>query len=911
MLIGATSRQTPEQTTYRRAASLAAAFCLLCASAVAVASGPARAAGQPGTPRTADLPRVTADSRAGRLLSEMTLDEKLTLLEGAQETAATNQYQAGYLPGIPRLGIPSLRLSDGPPGVATRQPSTGMTATMGVAATFSQRDAWRNGVVIGRDARALGQDVVLEPFVNIDRDPAWARAFNTFGEDPLLSGQTAAGEIEGIQSQGTMAQVKHYIAYDGGNNVVVDEQTLHEIYLQPFEDAIDAGVASIMCSYNTINTVAVTPAGPGTQGPYACGNASTLTGILRGELGFTGFVTSDWGANKATDFINAGLDMEMPGTGFGGVLPQYFSKTALKAAIAAGTVQISTIDRAVGHILAEMDRFGLLSGHSKHNVTPEPTGADERVVRQTAQDAATLLKNDGALPLDRGDLGSLALIGPGAGQTIAVGQAGENASGIVSRQTGTYQVLRSEFPSAHLTYAVGDDMTGTPVPAAALSHSGQPGLLRANTGDGSTAVVAQLDNTASNGQALPAGSAWTWTGDLTVPAAGTYWINLGLLGAGGSISLDGKTIARTGFINGTAPRYGVLRPGDNSVLPTTDGLDNLRTQLALTAGAHSLSVTVAADVSGGPVQARLNWVTPAQQQANHDAAVAAARHAKTAVVFAWSTGSLATPLPEAQDQLIADVAAVNPDTIVVLNTSDPVAMPWLGSARAVLEMWYPGDTGGYATADVLLGRADPAGRLPFTWPAALGQGVANQPATHPERTSNGVDANGNYCPNPGPGGPFGAQCTTTYTEGIYVGYRWYDQQHETPLFPFGYGLSYTRFAYSGLTWSAAADGGLDVRFRVANTGGATGDEVPQIYLGAPTSPPSGIAFADRALAGYARVTLRPGQSTLVTVHVPLRQLQYWHAARGTWTTATGDRPLYVGTSERATELTTTVTIGGR
>jgi beta-glucosidase len=910
--MGATSRQTRKQTASRRAASLAAAFCLLCTSAVAVASGAARAAaGQPGTPaRAADLSRVTGDGRVDRLLDEMTLDEKLTLLEGAQEAAATNQYQAGYLPGIPRLGIPSLRLSDGPPGVATRQPSTGMTATMGVAATFSQRDAWRNGVVIGRDARALGQDVVLEPFVNIDRDPTWGRAFNTFGEDPLLSGQTAAGEIEGIQSQGTMAQVKHYIAYDGGNNVVVDEQTLHEIYLQPFEDAIDAGVASIMCSYNTINLVTVTPAGPGSQGPYACGNASTLTGILRGELGFKGFVTSDWGANKATDFINAGLDMEMPGTGFGGVLPQYFSKTALKAAITAGTVQISTVDRAVGHILYEMDRFGLLSGNSKHNVTPEPTGADERVVQQTAQDAATLLKNDGALPLDRGDLGSLALIGPGAGQTIAVGQAGENASGIVSRQTGTYQVLRSQLPSAHLTYAVGDDMTGTPIPAAALSHNGQPGLLRANTADGSTAVVAQLDNTTSNGQALPAGSAWTWTGDLTVPAAGTYWINLGLLGTGGSISLDGKTIARTGFINGTAPRYGVLRPGDNSVLPTTDGLDNLRSQLTLTAGAHSLSVTVAADVSGDPVQARLNWVTPAQQQANHDAAVAAARHAKTAVVFAWSTGSLATPLPEAQDQLIADVAAVNPDTIVVLNTSDPVAMPWLGSVRAVLEMWYPGDTGGYATADVLLGRANPAGRLPFTWPAALGQGVANQPTTHPERTSNGVDANGNYCPNPGPGGPFGAQCTTTYTEGIYVGYRWYDQQRQTPLFPFGYGLSYTRFAYSALTWSAA-DGGLDARFRVTNTGGVTGDEVPQVYLGSPTSPPSGVAFADRALAGYARVTLRPGQSTLVTVHVPLRQLQYWNTARGAWTTATGARPLYVGTNERAAVLTTTVTIGGR
>jgi beta-glucosidase len=562
-----------------------------------------------------------------------------------------------------------------------------------------------------------------------------------------------------------------------------------------------------------------------------------------------------------------------------------------------------------------MDRFGLLSGHSKHNVTPEPVNADEQVVQQTAQDAATLLKNDaGALPLSHADLSHLALIGPGAGQTIAVGQAGENAAGIVSRQTGTYQVLQQALrhdPAEHLTYAAGGDMTGTPVPASALTHNGQPGLLRTNNGDGSASVAAQLDNTRSNGQALAAGSSWTWTGDLNVPVAGSYWINLGLLGAGGSISLDGTQIARTGFINGTAPRYGVLRPGDNNVLPTTDGLDNLRTQLNLSAGAHTLTVTIAADVSGDPVQARLSWVTPAQQQASTDAAVAAARHAKTAVVFAWSTGSLDTPLPDGQDQLIADVAAANPHTIVVLNTSDPVAMPWLSKVKAVLEMWYPGDTGGYATANVLLGQTDPAGRLPFTWPAALDQGVANQQATHPERTSNGVDANGKYCPNPGPGGPFGASCTTTYTEGIYVGYRWYDQQHETPLYPFGYGLSYTSFEYSGLTTRPASNGGLDVSFTVTNTGTVAGDDVPQVYLGAPASPPAGVAFASKALAAYSRITLGPGQSKQVFLHVPLRQLQYWDTAANSWRTATGQRPVYVADNERSVKLTGTVTVGGR
>ena len=239
-------------------------------------------------------------------------------------------------------------------------------------------------------------------------------------------------------------------------------------------------------------------------------------------------------------------------------------------------------------------------------------------------------------------------------------------------------------------------------------------------------MAAQLDNTRSNGQALAAGSSYTWTGDLNVPVAGSYWINLGLLGAGGSISMDGKQIAATGFINGTAPRYGVLRPGDNSVLPTTDGLDNLRTQLNLSAGQHTLTVAISADVSGDPVQARLNWVTPAQR---HRPAPTPPWPPPSRPRRRWCSpgvpGALDTPLPDGQDQLIEDVAAVNPDTIVVLNTSDPVAMPWLGQVKGVLEMWYPGDTGGYATANVLLGHTDPAGRLPFTWPAALDQGVAN------------------------------------------------------------------------------------------------------------------------------------------------------------------------------------------
>ena len=214
----------------------------------------------------------------------MTLEEKLTLIHDGREDPATYQGQAGYIGGVPRLGIPGLRMADGPPGVLTRQPSQAPTATMGVAATFNVELARQNGAVIGREARALGIDVTLQPYINIDRDLTFKRAYNTFGEDSLLTSRIGAAEIEGIQSQQVMAMAKHFIGYDtAATDVWIDEQTLHEVYLPPFEAAIGAGVAAIMVLYNHVN------------GPYACGNDYTLTGILRRELGFKGFVTSDWG----------------------------------------------------------------------------------------------------------------------------------------------------------------------------------------------------------------------------------------------------------------------------------------------------------------------------------------------------------------------------------------------------------------------------------------------------------------------------------------------------------------------------------------------------------------------------------------------------------------------------------------
>ena len=856
------------------------------------------------------VPVVTGDQRVDKLLSEMTLAEKITMIHGAIEPAATFQGQAGYVAGIPRLHIPSLRLADGPPGVLTRVPSVAPTSTMGLAATFSTEDAKQNGVVIAHEARSHGIDVVLQPFINIDRDIAYSRGYNTFGEDPFLTGQVGAAEIRGVQGQHIMAQAKHYVGYDtNGTNVFIDQQTLHEIYVAPFAAASAAAVSSIMCSYNQVN------------GKYACGNPDTLKTILKGEVGFKGFVTSDWGATHATDFINDGLDMEMPGPILPGQIsyfvpgipaeppshkaasvdalrnalpeeptgkpwrsePERWPTTTLMDEVKSGVVSEDTITRAAGRVLYQMDRFGLLDGKSKHDITSSDVDANAKIIQKTSEDSAVLLKNeDHILPLTKSDLQSLAMIGPGAAQTVAVGLAGEKAVGLPGREIGAVEAIRKLIGDAHITYAVENDMTGTAVPAEFLSHDGKPGLERATSGRNPSRIDSQINFTLSNGKALPANTTAAWTGTLTVPSSGSYRLNLQVLGCWSDLRVDGKRIATNGkmWIHGD-----ITQAGQDNVLPTTDGLDNLRTALNLTAGPHKLAVDVRPDTSNNPVQVRLSWVTPQQQKANHDQAIEAARKAKTAIVFVWRRDSPLFALPGDQDKLVTEIAAVNPNTIVVMNVSQPIAMPWLDKVKGVLQMWWTGDEGGWATANVLLGRTDPAGRLPFTWPRKLTDEPAEDPA-HPERTEQGVDGK------------------TTFSEGIFIGYRWFDENKIEPLFPFGFGLSYTKFSYSGLKVGHAADGGLDVSFTVKNTGSVAGDEVPQIYLGEPERKPENAQFAVRALCGFDRVHLDAGESQQVNVHVPLRSLQYWSTASNRWATVPGQRKVYVGTSSRDLRLNT-------
>jgi beta-glucosidase len=842
--------------------------------------------------------QTVGQAKIDALVASMTLDEKLSMLYGTQDPKSYGE--AGYLAGVPRLGIPALRLTDGPAGIRTAQPATALPAPVALASTFSPELAKQYGQILGRDARARYQNVLLAPMVNIVRVPQGGRNFETLGEDPLLAGSLVAPEIEGVQGEGVVATVKHY-AFNNQENARMsvsadlDEATMHEIYLPGFEAAVRAGVGSVMASYNKIN------------GTYAAESPFILTDILRGEFGFKGFVMSDWGAtHSAVPALRAGMEMEMPSG-------RNYSR--LEEAVKSGELNMPVVDEAVRRVLWAMDSVGLLSGAAAARPVPEiPTSTP--AARDIAIAGAVLLKNQGSvLPLGREDVASLAVIGPTA-KLVLVGGGGSASVRPMHSESPLDVLQRRVGAATRIAYAKGYDVDGEVVP---------PDVLRPN------ATLSFLDK-----DALPPGSTLTWTGSVVAPTTGDYVFHVQTSGGRGSLSFTAQTTtggqrggggagagggrgaaagagrgagapggppAGGGFPGMGAP--GGAAPGGlpggammggfggSALLPTADGLSNSSTPIRLTAGQTvPLTVTVSAGGRGaaGPVQARLAWMSPALQQARIDEAVRAAKAARVAVVFAYDEGTegrdrASLSLPGYQDALIEAVAAVNPRTVVVLNNGAPILMPWVDKVAAILQMWYPGQEGADATIAILLGEASPGGRLPVTFPRR----AEDAPTFPPERYP-GVNGKGDY------------------SEGIFVGYRWYDKEQIEPLFPFGHGLSYTTFAYSRLSVRRASGraGGYDVRFTIKNTGTREGTDVPQVYLGPPANAPAPMAV--KKLVGFERVSLAPGQSRQVTVHVDAWGLSYWSTADHEWKVASGRRTFMLGSSSRNITLKTEVTV---
>ncbi|MFD3376987.1 MULTISPECIES: beta-glucosidase [unclassified Streptomyces] len=794
------------------------------ATAVALAA----TAGPPSLAHAAAARRQpAAGPRVEGLLTKLTLDEKLSLLHGATDPKALGQ--AGYVPGVERLGIPPLRLADGPAGVRVKQHATALPAPVLLAAAFDPGLARRYGQVIGREGRALGQDVLLSPMVNLIRTPYAGRNFETFSEDPLLSADLVAEEIKGIQSEGLIATVKHYAMNNQEKDrdsidVRVDEQTLNEVELRAFEAAVGAGARAVMGAYNKVN------------GTYACESKELLTGILRDRWGFEGWVMTDWHAAHSTvASLTAGLDMEMPNG-------KYFG-AALKTAVQNGSVSQEYVDRAVRRILTTMDDFGMLDGSAPPRPARNPS-AGAAVALEVAKAGATLLRNrNGTLPLTGETARSIAVVGPTGSLPFVSG--GGSAHVVPDHADSPLDAIKSRAgQGAQVSYALGEDLFGKPLPEDALAEGIDP-----------------------EGQQVGAGKTWTYKGTLTVEDDDEWTFAVHYSGTRPKVLLDGVDLFPVA--TGLAEYF-----AGGLVSAAPDGLAVRRRTLGLTAGEHRVEITAKGGAQGQTF--RLRHVTGATRAQDVAEAVKAARAAESVVLFAYEDATenqdrTTLALPGHQVGLIEAVTAVNPRTTVVLNTSSSTSMPWLERTAAVLQMYYPGQEGAAATAAVLFGDCDPGGRLTQTFPVD----DDHHPVAGDTRRYPGVNG------------------VEEYSEGVHVGHRWYDAENVRPLFPFGHGLSYTSFVYEDLGVERTGDG-LEVVFTVRNTGRRDGVDIPQVYVG--PSPDLRIDRAERVLGGYQRLALKAGESRRVTVRVDERTLSSWHAERHGWVLGTGTRTVWVGAS---------------
>lgn len=622
--------------------------------------------------------------------------------------------------------------------------------------------------------------------------------------------------------------------------------------------------------------------------------------------------------------------------------------------VANGSVPLSVFNQGLAMMLYQEQRFGMLgcdqtpvaasctnpggingdrSGKAllptgpAHGATPTADlgtkNGDAAVVEKESEEGAVLLKNDsGTLPITESDLRSGILVtGPGAEYTIA-DPTGEASVGFADRDaiSPLEQLQQFTGDSGVFTYVPANAPSGEPVPSSALSDSSTSvtGHLDRTTGPGSPTADSSIDFTtvSGNGQLTPGD--YTWTGYVYVPATDTYTFRFQFSGAvpasDVTFSLDGAAqklaVAADVYGTGVTGAHSAALPGSPTDTGYTEaGLTNMATTASSLTGGTYHQVTITFDnATSGPASFRFAYSRVAGDIAD---AAAAAAGKSLAVVFLNDNGATTTipnpygtspatisapeSLTPANTQLVEAVAAANPNTVVVLNTTNPVLMPWIGSVKSVLEMWFSGEEGGTSTARLLLGLADPGGHTDMTWPANATDTIWGYNETVPLSPG---DTTGSHLERLN-GGPNG---TTDETEGIYNGYRFFDKEGVTPLFPFGWGLSYTSFRYSNLNLSRTSDGGLDVSVRVTNTGQDKGSAVPQVYLGAPSVQPAGIQFAVRQISAFDRVTLWPGESTWVTMHVPLRQLQYWSSATQQWITASGSRTVYVGDADSLSSL---------
>lgn len=799
-------------------------------------------------------PPADVEKRVEALLAQMTLQEKIYLIGGVNSM---------FTHAIPRLGIASLKMSDGPLGVHDYGPTTAYPAGIALAASWDTDLAKRVGASMGRDARARGVNIILAPGLNIYRAPMNGRNFEYFGEDPYLASRMAVSVVEGMQSQNVIATIKHFVANNmeygrNDHSSDVDERTLREIYLPAFEAAVrEAHAGAVMNAYNLVN------------GEHMTQNPHLNKEILKDEWGFKGILMSDWDAtHDGVAAANGGLDLEMPSA-------VHMTPENLLPAIQRGTVSVSTIDDKVRRIL----RIGIQHGFFDHEQTdpniPLYDQQGRELTREEARDSMVLLKNGGnLLPLDKSKLKTIAVIGPDAYPAV-IGGGGSSQTQPFEQVSYLEGISNYLGTSANVLYA-SDSVPADEVAAKTELHTapggpvglaaeyfdnpdleGAPALKRVDSrvnfdwGDGGYATGHPAESFSAR-----------WVG-YYIPSATSDYTFYVSADDGARLFLDDERVI-------------------NDWSQHSETLDTVTKHL--NAG-HPYKLRLEYFQAGGSAAARLGVIDVKDVVGRQTKPLAARVDAVILCVgFDPSTESEGADrtfsLPGGQDELIRQISSVNKNTVVVLTAGGNVGMQgWIDRVPAILHAWYPGEEGGTALAQVLFGDFSPSGKLP----ASFERRWEDSPTFH------------TYYPQ--------SDKRVAYTEGIFLGYRYYDKSATRPLFPFGFGLSYTRFQYSNLTVTppqSASPDSVAVSFDVRNVGNRPGAEIAELYVG---DSHSSVPRPVKELKSFAKVFLQPGETKRVSLTLNRRSFSYYDVKNKQWTAEPGDFAILVGSSSTQIELT--------
>ena len=784
--------------------------------------------------------QAPVEARVQDALGRMTQEEKLQILGGERDL---------YIKPIARLGIPGVRMSDGPQGVRCYGPSTAYPATISLGASWDPDLAREFGASMGSDARARGVGIMLAPAVNINRVPQNGRNFEYLSEDPYLAGSIASQIVIGLQSQGVAATVKHYAANNqeterGTVDARVSERALREIYLPAFEAAVKQGhVWAVMDAYNRLN------------GTYCSANDWLNNRVLKEEWGFKGVLMSDWGAAHDTlGVANGGLDLEMPS----GI---YMNPATLGPLLASGKVSQATIDEKVRRILRLEIANGFLDRPAASNAPMDDPRSDLTALK-IAREAIVLLKNDRSLlPLSGKKIKHIVVLGPNAEANPAGGGSGHvGPFHYVSLVEGLRKAAGSKV---HVDLIGGPDSELLERVAKTSSYGGSLKLeFSRKEGEGSRVIATlqdgAIDHDFGAGSLAPGVTAQDlsarWTGTIRPPAAGKYLFMLQNHG-NALVQLDGHDLITDWFNTGdTRYAYATLEANRSYALVVASVYDNV----------------------GSPA-VRFGWCpAPELIPASDVAKVRAADAVIVSAGFNAATEGEGTDrsfdLPAEQRDLILQAASLNPRTIVVINSGGVVGTEdWISKVPSVIQAWYPGQEGGRALGEILTGKVSPSGKLPISY------------AKRFEDTA----PYGNYP---------GAQGKVDYAEGILVGYRWFDTRGVAPLFPFGHGLSYTTFSYAKLHVEPSQDGRWAVIFDVTNNGTMNADEVSQVYVSPPVT--SKAHRPVRELRGFSRESLATDQTITVTIVLDRKAFSYFDESKADWVVEPGSYTIEVGSSSR-------------